>query len=64
VLLADFIYPYDYLPFSIINEIQKIIIKVPRVQDVPPQNKISVSGLGVSFPAISIAAANTNSKRE
>lgn len=33
------------------------------VQDVLPQNKISVSGLGDSS-AISTTAANTNSKRE
>lgn len=34
------------------------------VQEVLPQNEISVSGLGDSSSAISTAAANTNSKRE
>lgn len=67
MLLAYFIYPYDDLPFSIVSEIKgkkKKKIKAPRVQDALPQNKISVSGLGDSSPAISTAAANTNSERE
>lgn len=66
MLVAYFIYPYDDLPFSIVSEIKgkKKKIKAPRVQDALPQNKISVSGLGGSSPAISTAAANTNSERE
>lgn len=66
MLLAYVIYPYDHLLFSTISQInkKKYTTKAPRVQDVLPQNKASVSGLGYCSPAVCTTTANTNSKRE